>query len=226
MKVVDEAGSFASYDPIISSLLRSPGCRPGFGPCYVAAPRRRAGRHFARFSGSVRRRCPVSTPVRPNSRSSRASSVTSSANGHASPAAAARFRLSWTVDRATLWRRPISRALTPPWRSRSRCRSCHMLSSRFAGIPISSSTIDGRECASVADLRGADAERLTGWWPASFRNGGRLQIGTVASIKSKSVAGLRRNSQDAGFTSSPDCSCGSHGVPLGGGQSDDAQPRP
>src|SRR6202167_90626 len=32
-----------------------------------------------------------------------------------SPAAGACFRLSWTVDRATPRRRPISRALTPPW---------------------------------------------------------------------------------------------------------------
>jgi hypothetical protein len=39
--------------------------------------------------------------------------------------------------------RPISRVLTPPWRSRNRCRNCRMLSSRFAGITISSSIIDG-----------------------------------------------------------------------------------
>ena len=31
-------------------------------------------------------------------------------------------------------------------------------------------------------------------WPASSRNGGRDQIGTVADIKSESLAGLRRNS--------------------------------
>ena len=43
------------------------------------------------------------------------SSVTLSANGHANPAAAARFRLSWIVERATPRRRPISRALTPSW---------------------------------------------------------------------------------------------------------------
>jgi hypothetical protein len=52
---------------------------------------------------------------RPNSRSSRASSVTSSASGHATPPAAARFRLSWIVERATPRRRPISRAFTPSW---------------------------------------------------------------------------------------------------------------
>ena len=52
------------------------------------------------------------------------------------------LRLSWIVERATPRRRPISRALTPSWRSRNRCRNCRMLSSRFAGIPISSSIID------------------------------------------------------------------------------------
>ena len=49
--------------------------------------------------------------------------------------------------------------------------------------------------ASVADSRGADAGRRSRLrWPASFRNGGRLQIGTAAGIKSELVAGLRRNS--------------------------------
>src|SRR5271170_1124232 len=50
--------------------------------------------------------------------------------------------------------------------------------------------------AAVAEPRGANADsrdRLR--WPASFRNGGRNQIGTVADIKSESPAGLRRNSQ-------------------------------
>ncbi|MDE3175128.1 MAG: efflux RND transporter permease subunit [Pseudomonadota bacterium] len=32
--------------------------------------------------------------------------------------------------------RPISRALTPPWRSRDRCSNCRMLSCRFADVPI------------------------------------------------------------------------------------------
>ena len=58
---------------------------------------------------------PCATPARPESWRSRASSVTRSASGHASPAAAARFRLSWIVERATPRRRPISRALTPSW---------------------------------------------------------------------------------------------------------------
>src|ERR1700684_1233192 len=49
--------------------------------------------------------------------------------------------------------------------------------------------------AAVAEPRGANVEsrdRLR--WPASFRNRGRDQIGTVADIKSESPAGLRRNS--------------------------------
>ena len=49
--------------------------------------------------------------------------------------------------------------------------------------------------AAVAEPRGANGEsrdRLR--WPASFRNGGRNQIGTVADIKSESLAGLPRNS--------------------------------
>src|SRR5271166_3449617 len=70
-----------------------------------------------------------------------------------------------------------------------------MLNSRFAGIPISSSTIDGPGVPQLAEPRGANVEsrdRLR--WPASFRNGGRNQIGTVADIKSESPAGLPRNS--------------------------------
>src|SRR5277367_4016742 len=50
--------------------------------------------------------------------------------------------------------------------------------------------------AAVAEPRGANDEsrdRLR--WPASFRNGGRDQIGTVADVKSESLAGIRRNSQ-------------------------------
>ena len=74
-----------------------------------------------------------------------------------------------------------------------------MLSSRVAGIPISSSTIRRARTASVADSRGADGASLQQLkWPASSRNGGRLRFGTVAGIKSESVAGLRRNSQGRG----------------------------
>src|SRR5271167_2920727 len=52
--------------------------------------------------------------------------------------------------------------------------------------------------AAVAEPRGANVEsrdRLR--WPASSRNGGRDQIGTVADIKSESLAGLPRNSQES-----------------------------
>src|SRR5271154_7080097 len=44
--------------------------------------------------------------------------------------------------------------------------------------------------ASVADSRGANGLSLQQLrWPASFRNGGRHQVGTVAGFKSESVAG-------------------------------------
>lgn len=61
-------------------------------------------------------------------------SVRSPAKGHASPAAAARLRLSWIVLRATPSVRPISRALTPSRASRSIWRICRMGSSLLAGI--------------------------------------------------------------------------------------------
>lgn len=50
-------------------------------------------------SGSICRCAPVQTPACTNSRFSSASSVVSSGSGQLSPAAAARFRLSWTVLR-------------------------------------------------------------------------------------------------------------------------------
>jgi hypothetical protein len=68
-----------------------------------------------------------------------------------------------------------------------------MLSSRFAGIPISSSTIDGRGLPQLA-IRGEQAPsavpaQLAGfiseWWPTSNRNGGRLQIGISGRIASE-----------------------------------------
>ena len=141
---------------------------------------------------------PVGAPARPNSRSSRTSSVTSSASGHFSPAAVARFRLSWMVDRATPMRRPISRALKPPWWSRNSCRNCRMLSSRFAGIPSSrrSSTGTGLPQLAIRGEQVARAEPLLRW-PASSRNGGRLQIGMVAGMISEKVAGFDRNSHSA-----------------------------
>src|SRR5271155_6119956 len=53
--------------------------------------------------------------------------------------------------------------------------------------------------ASVADSRGANRVSLQQLkWPASFRNGGRHQIGTAAGFESESVAGLRRDSQSIG----------------------------
>src|SRR5271170_6043904 len=63
-----------------------------------------------------------------------------------------------------------------------------MLSSRFAGIPISSSTIDGRGLPQFADSRGASSERRAPYrlrWPTSNRNGGRLQIGIGGRIASE-----------------------------------------
>src|SRR5208337_4839136 len=68
-----------------------------------------------------------------------------------------------------------------------------MLSSRFAGIPISSSIIDGR---GVPQLRNRGEQTLrpsqaqvagfkSEWWPESNRNGGRLQIGIPGRIASE-----------------------------------------
>src|ERR1700722_12817355 len=68
-----------------------------------------------------------------------------------------------------------------------------MLSSRFAGIPISSSTIDGRGVPRLL-IRGegtpsAKPARVAGfiseWRPASNRNGGRLQFGIGGRIASE-----------------------------------------
>ena len=61
----------------------------------IVTPGRFSSRASPAHSGSTRRRWPVAAPARPNSRRSRTSSVTSSANGHATPAAPARFRFSW-----------------------------------------------------------------------------------------------------------------------------------
>src|SRR5271163_2203686 len=63
-----------------------------------------------------------------------------------------------------------------------------MLSSRFAGIPISSSIIDG---SGVPQLLNRGEQTLT----AVTGSGGRLHFGMVAGIKSERPAGLRRNSQ-------------------------------
>src|SRR5260370_27772304 len=74
--------------------------------------------------------------------------------------------------------------------------------------------------AAVAEPRGANAEsrdRLR--WPASFRNGGRNQIGTVADIKSESPAGLPRNShlERADLLAGPFLGRGGEGVGRGAG---------
>ena len=69
-----------------------------------------------------------------------------------------------------------------------------MLSSRFAGIPVSSSTIRRARTASVADFAGSRRSEpstaqvagfISEWWPASFRYGGRHQIGIGGRIASE-----------------------------------------
>jgi hypothetical protein len=53
-----------------------------------------------------------------------------------------------------------------------------MLSSRFAGIPISSSTIDGPGVPQLLNRREQTTRAVTG-------SGGRLHFGMVAGIKSE-----------------------------------------
>jgi hypothetical protein len=65
-----------------------------------------------------------------------------------------------------------------------------MLSSRFAGIPISSSTIDGPGVPQLLNRGEQTMRAVTG-------SGGRVHFGMVADIRSESLAGLRRNSQFA-----------------------------
>ena len=68
-----------------------------------------------------------------------------------------------------------------------------MLSSRFAGIPISSSIIDESGLPQLLNSRGANAQAspaqvagfISEWWPESNRNGGRLQIGIPGRIASE-----------------------------------------
>jgi hypothetical protein len=68
-----------------------------------------------------------------------------------------------------------------------------MVSSLFAGIPFPSSIIDkdGLPQLLTCEKQTKGAENQLRW-PASFRNGGRHQIGTAAGIKSVSPAGLPR----------------------------------
>ena len=69
-----------------------------------------------------------------------------------------------------------------------------MLSSRFAGIPISSSIIDEAGVPQLLTcgeqtLRAENPAQVAGfiseWWPESNRNGGRLQIGIGGRIESE-----------------------------------------
>ena len=69
-------------------------------------PGRFSSRASAAQSGSARRRMPVVAPARPNSRCSSASSVTSSASGHVSPAAVDALQI--VLDRRA------RRSQTPP----------------------------------------------------------------------------------------------------------------
>jgi hypothetical protein len=61
-----------------------------------------------------------------------------------------------------------------------------MLSSRFAGIPISSSTIDGRGVPQVQNRGEQTIRAVTG-------SGGRLHFGMVADIKSERRPTSNRN---------------------------------
>jgi hypothetical protein len=78
-----------------------------------------------------------------------------------------------------------------------------MLSSRFAGIPISPSIIDEAGLPQLLacgeqTLRAENSAQVAGfiseWWPASNRNGGRLQIGISRRIESE-FAGLVENAK-------------------------------
>src|SRR5687768_17206142 len=120
-------------------------------------------------------------------------SVISAPSGQARPAASARLRLSWTVLRAAPSIRPIARALTPSWASRSICRSWRMVSSLLAGIPSSSWL--SRTGMPRLLTRGNDVAEIGYWvagfisepWPASNRNHGRHQIGTGGRLASESA---------------------------------------
>ena len=116
--------------------------------------------------------------------------MSSPGKGQLSPAAVARFRFSWTVLRATPSTRAISRLLAPSRARRSIWRSCLMVSFLFAGIPPLR-RIDTRTV--MPELLTQGAVRAAASWPPSYRNGGRLQSGTVAGFTSENLAGLNRN---------------------------------
>jgi len=84
--------------------------------------------------------------------------VTSPAKATANPRRQS-FQIVLDLLRATPRRRPISRVLTPSWRSRNRYRNCRIVSSRFAGIPISRRSSTSRECA-VADCGSKQSEPI------------------------------------------------------------------
>jgi hypothetical protein len=68
-----------------------------------------------------------------------------------------------------------------------------MVSSLLAGIKSSSPMIEGGLMPESLTRRKNAANRYR--WPASNRNGGRLQIGTPAGFKSEYPAGINRNPQ-------------------------------
>src|SRR6185437_16260927 len=92
----------------------------------------------------------------------------------------------------------------PSRASRNVCRICLMVSSLFAGIRCSSWMIT-RPLMPELLTRRETPNALTGvagdWSeprPASVRNGGRLQIGTLAGFASEYPAGFSRNPQFGG----------------------------
>ena len=80
--------------------------------------------------------------------------------------------------------------------------ACSVPASPASRSPRRPST--GQECRSCRTAGSKRESRDWLRWPASSRNGGRDQIGTVADIKSESPAGLRRNSHSVPVTRSPE----------------------
>jgi len=126
---------------------------------------------------------------------SKTSSVTSSANGHCSPAAARPFQI--VLDRAARHAKKspdLARAhaiVVKPQKGIAIAAS----SVPLAGIPFSSSNIDESGVPQGADLRGTNSEnqKLASGGRLHLGIRGRFQIGMVAGIKSESPAGLNRN---------------------------------
>jgi len=107
------------------------------------------------------------------------------ANGHCSPAAAARFRLSWIVFARHAKKSPdLARSLhaivVKPQKV-SQC--CRIVSSRFAGIPFSSSNINESGVPQVLTAGNKQRESRKPAQVAGFiSDRGRFQIGMVAGI--------------------------------------------